>query len=62
MDTDLKRTYSGAEKGRRARYSWAGKKTAEGSMVITGDAPDRIDLDLAFVEPFAANNTVYLPL
>ena len=52
----MKRTYSGADKGLGARYAWAGKKTGEGSMVITGDASDRIDIDLVFVKPFKANS------
>ncbi len=56
IDADLVRTYSGAEKGAGARYAWAGKKTGEGSMVITNATPDRIDIDLAFVKPFKANN------
>jgi hypothetical protein len=56
LDADLKRTYSGSEKGVGARYAWAGKKSGVGSMVITGATPDRIDIDLNFVKPFKANN------
>lgn len=58
LDADLKRTYSGAEKGVGARYAWAGKKAGEGSMHITNVTPDRIELDLDFVKPFKANNKV----
>jgi hypothetical protein len=57
LDTDLTRTYGGSEKGVGARYAWAGKKSGEGSMIITGATPDRIDIDLHFVKPFKANNT-----
>lgn len=56
IDADLARTYTGAEKGVGARYGWVGKKTGEGSMVITGSTPERIDIDLAFLKPFKANN------
>jgi hypothetical protein len=56
LDADLTRTYSGSEKGVGARYAWAGKKSGEGSMVITSEAPHRIDIDLYFVKPFKANN------
>lgn len=58
LDADLKRTYAGAETGVGARYAWAGKKAGEGSMVITAEADDRVDVDLDFVKPFKANNKV----
>ena len=58
LDADLNRTYSGSEKGVGARYAWAGKKSGEGSMLVTGATSDRIDLDLAFLKPFKANNKV----
>jgi hypothetical protein len=56
LDAELARTYSGSEKGIGARYAWAGKKSGEGSMVVTGATPARIDIDLNFVKPFKANN------
>jgi hypothetical protein len=56
LDADLARTYSGSEKGVGARYAWAGKKSGEGSMAITEATPERIDIDLAFLKPFKANN------
>jgi hypothetical protein len=58
LDADLKRTYGGAENGVGARYAWAGKRSGEGSMVITGAAGDRVELDLDFVKPFKAKNKV----
>ena len=56
LDADLRRTYSGSEKGTGAHYAWAGKKAGEGSMHITSATPQRIDIDLDFVKPFKANN------
>lgn len=56
LDANLTRTYSGPEEGIGARYTWAGKKSGEGSMVITSVTPDRIDIDLDFVKPFKASN------
>jgi hypothetical protein len=56
LDADLARKYSGAGKGVGARYAWEGKKSGAGTMAITGDAPNRIDIDLDFVKPFKANN------
>ena len=58
LDPDLKRNYDGPEKGVGARYGWAGKKSGEGSMVITAAPADRVQLDLDFVKPFKANNKV----
>jgi hypothetical protein len=56
LDTDMRRTYSGSEKGVGARYAWAGKKSGEGSMVITRSTSDRIDIDLDFVKPIKASH------
>ncbi len=58
LDADLKRTYSGSERGVGARYAWAGKKSGGGSMHVTGATADRIDLDPDFVKPFKAHNKV----
>jgi hypothetical protein len=56
LDAELKRTYAGPEKSTGARYAWAGKKSGEGSMLITSATADRVALDLDFVKPFKANN------
>ena len=59
LDPDLTRTFSGAESGVGAHYAWKGnKKVGEGSMEITGSTPERIDIDLSFLKPFAAQNKV----
>lgn len=61
MDPDLERSFSGAEKGVGAHYAWSGnKKVGKGSMEITRSTPERIEIDLEFVEPFkASNQTVF---
>lgn len=58
LDADMKRTYSGEEKGTGARYAWVGKKAGEGSMRITNASADRVELDLDFIKPFKAQNKV----
>ena len=63
VDPDLQRTYSGPDQGVGARYSWRGnRKAGEGSMEITGSAPERIDVALVFLKPFAATNAVEFAL
>lgn len=63
MDPDLERTYSGAEKGVGARYAWSGnKKVGTGRMEITSSTPERIDIDLEFIEPFKAKNQAIFEL
>jgi len=58
LDAEVKRIYSGAEKGVGAGYAWVGKKSGEGSMVVTEANAERIDLDLDFVKPLKAKNKV----
>lgn len=63
MDPDLERTYSGAEKGVGAQYAWSGnKKVGTGRMEITSSTPERIDIDLEFIEPFKARNQAIFEL
>ena len=61
LDPALERTYSGADAGVGADYSWKGnKKVGTGNMQITGSTPSRIDVDLEFIAPFkASNKTVF---
>ena len=58
------RTWSGRESGVGAAYAWSGNREAgEGSMRIVAAEPDRrLDLELSFVRPFPATNTVRLDL
>lgn len=63
VDPNLQRTYSDPAVGVGARYAWEGnKKAGKGSMEITRSEPMRIALDLEFVAPFAASNTVVFDL
>ncbi|PVG81410.1 transcriptional regulator [Nocardioides gansuensis] len=63
LDPDLKRTYSGPERGVGSRYEWSGnKKAGQGSMEIVesdppGSGPGRVVIDLEFLKPFKARNT-----
>ncbi|KAA1426431.1 SRPBCC family protein [Nocardioides antri] len=57
MDPHLERSFSGADKGVGAHYAWSGNKSVgKGSMEITRSTPERIEIDLEFVEPFKASN------
>lgn len=63
VDPDLERTYGGAEKGVGATYAWKGnRKAGQGSMEITGSAPERIDIALTFLKPFKADNDIRFAL
>jgi hypothetical protein len=63
IDPALERTYTGADQGVGAHYAWKGnRKAGEGSMEITGSAPDRIDIKLIFVKPWSATNDVWFTL
>jgi hypothetical protein len=60
VDPNLQRTYSGAQSGKGAVYTWKGNaKAGEGRMEIT-DAmtPKRIDVRLQFIKPFQADHKV----
>lgn len=61
VDPDLRREYTGPDRGVGARYAWAGNsKAGVGHMEITGSTPERIDIDLVFEKPFKArNDTVF---
>jgi hypothetical protein len=62
VDPDLRRTYSGAESGTGAVYSWSGnRKAGQGRMEITGTTePSRVQIDLAFEKPFRSrSDTVF---
>jgi hypothetical protein len=59
LDPQLARTYSGPDSGIGAHYAWVGNRRAgRGSMEITGSAPDRIDIRLAFLKPYTTTNDV----
>ncbi len=63
VDPDLRRTYSGPDRGVGAHYAWAGnRKAGEGEMEITGSTPQRIDVRLTFRKPWSATNAVVFAL
>ena len=63
LDPDLERSYSGPVSGVGARYAWKGnRKAGEGSMQITGLAPDAVDIELRFLRPWEATHQVRLKL
>jgi uncharacterized protein YndB with AHSA1/START domain len=64
MDPDMNKTFSGAESGVGARYSWSGnRKVGQGSMEIT-EAKEHSDvqISLEFIKPFKATNTTAFSL
>lgn len=59
VDPDLRRTYSGPDRGVGARYAWSGnRKAGRGSMEIVGSTPEQIDVRLVFEKPWKADNPV----
>src|SRR6476660_2450118 len=58
-DPALKRTYSGAERGKGAVYAWEGNKNVgSGRMEILDAAPSsKVVIKLDFIAPFEAHNT-----
>ncbi|HEX6748507.1 MAG TPA: SRPBCC family protein [Longimicrobium sp.] len=64
LDPELKRTFSGAERGTGAVYAWEGnKKVGQGRMeIVESDAPRRLRIKLDFIKPFEAHNTTVFAL
>src|SRR4030081_3485185 len=63
MDPAMKRSYSGAEKGKGAAYAWEGNgKVGQGRMGVPAAAPSRAALDLDFIKLFEAHNKVVFTL
>jgi len=59
LDPALKRTYSGAASGKGAVYEWEGnRKAGQGRMEIMEATPARTVIQLDFLKPFEAHNTV----
>ena len=58
-DPDLKRTYSGAERGKGAVYAWEGNKNVgSGRMeILDATSPSKVVIKLDFLAPFEAHNT-----
>ena len=64
IDPQLKRTYEGAAQGQGAIYGWSGNKDiGSGRMRITESVPpSRVVIQLDFITPFEAHNTVEFTL
>jgi hypothetical protein len=63
IDPNLDRTYSGADAGVGAKYSWSGnRKAGVGRMEITGSDPHQVAIRLEFDKPFKATNNVTFQL
>jgi uncharacterized protein YndB with AHSA1/START domain len=58
-DPAMKRTYSGAERGKGAVYGWDGdKNVGSGRMeILEASAPQKIVIKLDFFTPFEGHNT-----
>lgn len=63
LDPDLRRTYSGPDRGVGATYEWSGNRRAgEGRMEITESTPTSVVVDLRFLKPFKATNVTSFAL
>ncbi len=59
LDPAMKRSYSGAPKGKGAVYAWEGNsEVGQGRMEITDASAARVAMNLDFVKPFEAHNKV----
>jgi uncharacterized protein YndB with AHSA1/START domain len=58
-DPELKRIYSGTERGKGAVYAWDGNRNVgSGRMeILQADPPSKILIKLDFLNPFEAHNT-----
>ena len=58
-DPTMKRSYSGAERGKGAVYAWEGNKNVgSGRMeIVEASSPSKIVIKLDFFKPFEAHNT-----
>ena len=59
LDPAMRRTYSGPDSGAGAGYAWDGNRRAgRGSMTVTADRPDQVDIDLSFEKPFPSRSRI----
>jgi hypothetical protein len=62
-DPNMKRTHSGAPRGKGAVYEWDGnRQVGSGRIAITDSTPTKITMALDMLRPFAAHNTVEFTL
>jgi hypothetical protein len=63
LDPDLRRTYSGADRGVGAVYEWSGnRKAGQGRMEVTGDEPLEVVVAVTFLKPFKSSSTATFTL
>ncbi len=57
-DPAMKRSYSGEQSGKGAKYEWQGnKQVGEGRMeIVESTPPTKVLMKLDFIKPFPANN------
>ncbi len=57
LDPAMKRTFGGAPAGVGATYGWQGNKdVGSGRMEVRSVAPDKVSIQLDFIEPFEGHN------
>ena len=64
LDPGMQRSYSGADAGVGAGYSWSGnRKAGEGSMeIIDAVEPSSVQIALEFLKPFTSSSTTAFTL
>lgn len=64
LDPEMRRTFSGAERGAGAVYAWEGNsKVGQGRMeILESEPPNRLRIQLDFIKPFEAHNTTVFTL
>ena len=64
IDPAIRRSYSGAASGKGAVYEWSGNnEVGHGRMeIVESSAPDKAVLQIHFIKPFEARNTVEFTL
>ena len=64
LDPNMQRSYSGADAGVGAGYSWSGnRKAGEGSMeIIDAVEPSSVQIALEFLKPFKSSSTTAFEL
>jgi hypothetical protein len=63
LDPQMKKTFSGADRGVGASYAWEGNsKAGAGRMAITGATPQKTSIALNFTKPMRSENTAEFTL
>ena len=58
LDPAMQRTFGGQSAGAGANYAWQGNKdVGSGRMEVKAAAPDKVSIQLDFIEPFEGHNT-----